>query len=272
MTEVCDSVSPILCDVALKSNAVTHYGFLHSPSHMDGRELLQRLLERSGENPNSLAVKLKRAPLQSQLHRFLAGLAKEPRRSTLQPVAEFYDVPLDAFYEAAQASAVARRLRLDDVDLRSPPQLRDEPSGETPECVIHQYDVAGSMGTGLLLRDQPGIIRSLNVSREWVEKNVPYYTAVENLAIVTGFGDSMLGMFNPGDPLLVDRGITKADVDGVYFFRVGDEGFIKRLQRIPGQGIVVISENPKYRDWTITPDMDFQVMAKVLIAWDGQKL
>jgi phage repressor protein C with HTH and peptisase S24 domain len=82
----------------------------------------------------------------------------------------------------------------------------------------------------------------------------------------------MVGLFNPGDPLIVDRGITRADVDGVYFFRVGDEGFIKRLQRIPGEGLIVISENPKYRDWTIKPDMDFQVMAKVLKSWNGQAL
>lgn len=137
---------------------------------------------------------------------------------------------------------------------------------------INHYATGGSMGTGLVLKDQPGIIQSMKVSREWVDKNVPYFTRLENLAIVTGFGDSMLGMFNPGDPLLVDRGITKADVDGVYFFRVGDEGFIKRLQRIPGEGIVVISENSKYRDWTIKPDMDFEVMAKVLRAWNGQHL
>jgi len=138
--------------------------------------------------------------------------------------------------------------------------------------VIKQYETGGAMGNGLVLRDQPGVIRGWNVTREWVEKNVPYYTTLDNLSIVTGFGDSMLGMFNPGDPLLVDRGITKADVDGVYFFRVGEEGFIKRLQRIPGEGVVVISENPKYRDWTIKPDMDFQVMAKVLRAWNGQNL
>lgn len=141
-----------------------------------------------------------------------------------------------------------------------------------PECQILQYSTGGSMGAGLLLKDQPGVIRAWNVSREWVEKNVPYYTKLENLAIVTGFGDSMLGMFNPGDPLLVDRGITRADVDGVYFFRVGEEGYIKRLQRIPGEGILVISENQKYRDWTIKPGMDFEVMGKVLKAWNGQAL
>lgn len=126
--------------------------------------------------------------------------------------------------------------------------------------------------TGLVLQEQPGIIRSFNVSREWVEKNLPYYTSIENLAIVTGFGDSMLGMFNPGDPLIVDRGITRADVDGVYFFCIASEGFIKRLQRIPGEGMRVISENPKYRDWTITPEMDFRVLGKVLRAWNGQNL
>lgn len=140
------------------------------------------------------------------------------------------------------------------------------------EVTILQYGTGGAMGNGLVLKDQPGVIRGWSVSREWVEKNVPYYTSLENLAVVTGFGDSMLGMFNPGDPLLVDRGINKADVDGVYFFRVGDEGFIKRLQRIPGEGILVISENQKYRDWTIKPGMDFEVMAKVLKAWNGQSL
>jgi DNA-binding XRE family transcriptional regulator len=143
---------------------------------------------------------------------------------------------------------------------------------EGKDVTILQFATGGAMGAGLLLKDQPGVIRAWNVTREWVEKNVPYYTSLENLAIVTGFGDSMLGMFNPGDPLLVDRGINRADVDGVYFFRVGDEGFIKRLQRIPGEGIVVISENPKYRDWTIKPGMDFEVMAKVLKSWNGQAL
>lgn len=146
------------------------------------------------------------------------------------------------------------------------------PTADPTHVTIAQFDTGGAMGTGLMLRDQPGVIREWKVTRDWVEKNVPYYTSLENLSIVTGFGDSMLGLFSPGDPLLVDRGITKADVDGVYFFRVGDEGFIKRLQRIPGEGVVVISENSKYRDWTIKPDMDFQVMAKVLRAWNGQNL
>lgn len=140
------------------------------------------------------------------------------------------------------------------------------------EVSIPQYDTGGAMGTGLLLRDQPGLIRSWNVSRDWIEKNLPYYTSPDNLAVVTGFGDSMVGLFNPGDPMIVDIGITSVETDGVYFFRVGEEGFVKRLQRIPGEGLLVISENRKYRDWLIKPEMDFQVFAQVLKAWNGHPL
>lgn len=140
------------------------------------------------------------------------------------------------------------------------------------DVTINQYNVGGSMGNGrLLLEDQPGLIKSWNVDRQWVQMNVKHHTGLGNLCIVTGFGDSMIGMYNPGDPLLVDKGITTCDFDGVYFFRVGIEGYIKRLQRIPGEGILVISENPKYRDWTIKPEMDFQVLAKVVKVWESKQ-
>jgi hypothetical protein len=142
---------------------------------------------------------------------------------------------------------------------------------DTKDIGFH-IDVYGAMGNGVILRNQPGEIRQISVSSDWLSQNVPYHTGTENLAIVTGFGDSMVGMFNSGDPLLVDRGVKTVEYDGVYFFRVGDEGFIKRLQRIPQQGILVISKNPEYRDWMITKDMDFEVFAKVLLAWNGTKL
>lgn len=135
--------------------------------------------------------------------------------------------------------------------------------------LIRKYDTGGSMGNGLILENQPGIIESWRVSQEWLDKNVLKHTGATNLVVVTGFGDSMKGMFNPGDPILVDIGVNEIDHDGVYFFRVEDKGFIKRLQRIPGEGIIVISENPAYRDWTIKPEMDVSVIGKVLKVWES---
>lgn len=127
------------------------------------------------------------------------------------------------------------------------------------------------MGGGLILRDQPGLIHSWSVNSEWMQKNVRNASATKNLCIVTGFGDSMRPLYNPGDPLLVDRGVNSVEFETVYFFRVGDEGFIKRLQRIPGQGIRVISDNKIYEAWTITKDMDFEVFGRVLKIWRGEE-
>lgn len=138
------------------------------------------------------------------------------------------------------------------------------------ELVIPQFQTRGAMGTGLLLRDQPGIIRGWTVNQEWISKNIKAHSGAANLCIVTGFGDSMKGMFNSGDPLVIDRGINAVEFDAVYFFRVADEGFIKRLQRIPGEGLRVLSENKKYESWTIKPDMDFEVFGRVLKAWQGE--
>lgn len=148
---------------------------------------------------------------------------------------------------------------------------KNEVSQETTDLVvIPQFDTGGSMGDGLVLRDQPGVIKGWSVNHEWINKNIKNHSGAKNLCIVTGFGDSMKGMFNSGDPLVVDMGIKSVDYDAVYFFRVGDEGFIKRLQRIPGQGIVAISENKSYRDWVIESHMDFEVFGRVLKAWNGE--
>jgi hypothetical protein len=156
----------------------------------------------------------------------------------------------------------------DTVVLGEPPH--GGPSSSTPELVIRQYDTGGSMGRGLILRDQPGVINSWHVSQEWIQKNVHNVTSPKHLAIVTGFGDSMKPMYNPGDPLLVDTGVKSVEFDGVYFFRIGDEGFIKRLQRIPGQGLIAISENKAYRDFTIDKTtMEFEVFARVVKVWRG---
>lgn len=148
---------------------------------------------------------------------------------------------------------------------------------QTTDVVIGQFETGGAMGHGLVLQEQPGIIKEWRVSDEWLKLNVPHFTAKKNLAIVTGFGPSMKGMFNPGDPLLVDTGVKVIDHEGVYFFRVGDEGFIKMVQRVPefaGPGYVlrIISKNPDYPPYDISPsNPHFEVLAKVLTVWRSEQ-
>jgi len=87
----------------------------------------------------------------------------------------------------------------------------------------------------------------------------------------------MKPMFNPGDPLLVDKGVRTVDHEGVYFFRVGEEGFIKMIQRVPafdGAGFVlrIISKNPDYPPYDISPtNPHFEVLGKVLTVWRSEQ-
>lgn len=144
------------------------------------------------------------------------------------------------------------------------------PRVEDDRLSIPRFDTGGSMGGGVELRDQPGMIESLRVNPEWLQKNLKSYTSPANLCVVTGFGDSMEPMFHPGDPLIVDLGVTVVEFDAVYFFRVENEGFIKRLQRIPTENGMILrakSENKEYDAWDIKPGMDFEVFGRVLKVW-----
>lgn len=154
------------------------------------------------------------------------------------------------------------------------------PSEDENEVTFAQFDVSGGMDTNgklVLEAEPPGIIKSWRVDREWLRLNVPVYTSLQNLCIVTGFGPSMKPMFNPGDPLLMDRGVTKVDHEGVYFFRVGDEGFIKIIQRVPefdGPGIKlrIISKNPDFAPYEISAKHPhFQVIGKILTVWKSEQ-
>ncbi len=145
---------------------------------------------------------------------------------------------------------------------------------ESQGVKIPQFDTGGSMGRGVLLRDQPGVIKSWTVSDSWLQQNVHRMTSAGNLCIVTGFGPSMQPLFNPGDPLLVDRGIKRVDVDAVYFFRIGEEGFIKQVQRLYNGIDLVLrakSYNPMYDPFDIPQTADFEVFGRVLKVWEGKE-
>lgn len=162
------------------------------------------------------------------------------------------------------------------VQVASAPHEAQVDDGGTPDLVIVQYDAGGAMGHGLELEEAPpGLIKSWRVDHEWLRLNVRHYTSVRNLCIVTGFGPSMKPKYNPGDPLLCDRGVTVVETDGVYFFRVGNHGFIKQLQRIPTEGGVILrakSFNKDYDPFDITKKMDFEVFGKILTAWCSEQL
>lgn len=147
-------------------------------------------------------------------------------------------------------------------------------SQDSSFITIPQLDVAGSMGTGRVPPDHIEVIRDITVHLDWLKTQGLSYSKLENLAIIDGDGDSMEGTFRNGDALLVDRGITEIRTDAIYVFTLEGELFIKRLQRLTGGSLRMISDNPVYPAIMIEGDMlaKVHIQARVLLVWNARKL
>ena len=135
-------------------------------------------------------------------------------------------------------------------------------------------DVGASMGHGLAQPQHEEVIRTMHVNETWLRRHAATFSSTNNLALVTGFGDSMEPTFKDGDSLLVDRGVNDIKLDAVYVLALHDELFIKRLQRRPGGEVVMISDNKSYEPYTIkNGERDkFQVLGRVVMAWNSRRI
>lgn len=161
------------------------------------------------------------------------------------------------------------------------PALRSVIKGNFPskrsqktDIQIPQYDVRASMGDGQVLpSDYIETVRHITVASEFLPEQGVSFTSAKNLAVITGFGESMNKTFSSGDPLIIDRGVRSVVTDGVYLFTMSDTLFVKRLQKLPS-GIRVISDNDSYPPYDLTSEEAAQIFihARVLLAWRSQKL
>ncbi len=140
---------------------------------------------------------------------------------------------------------------------------------------IPHLDVAASMGSGNVPPEsQIEVIKDITVHLDWLKTQGLAFSRIENLAIITGDGDSMDGTFRDGDSLLVDRGITEIRTDAVYVFTLDGDLYIKRLQRMTGGALRMISDNPVYPAIVIEGAnlAKVHIQARVLLVWNARKL
>lgn len=74
---------------------------------MDGKDLLKALMKEANLNPNALADILKNRSLQSQITRYVDGSTRNPRWDTLKPVADYFEVRVEAFFDPDVAAEIA---------------------------------------------------------------------------------------------------------------------------------------------------------------------
>lgn len=141
----------------------------------------------------------------------------------------------------------------------------DRPLSNEAFVALEKLDLKASCGTGSPVALPDAGIELLSVGRSWFETQFPRYLP-ENIKIVTAEGDSMSPMIEDGDLVFLDVREASCDRDGVYFLMMDDLFFIKRVQRTFGGRLILISENPKYRDIEISPDsqVTFKVFGRVI--------
>lgn len=134
---------------------------------------------------------------------------------------------------------------------------------------VPRYDIQAAAGHGQLVGDEQPIF-AMAFRRYWIENYVTH--DIKNLSVISVKGDSMEGVLNDGDTILINHGQTTPR-DGLYVLRLNENLLVKRLQLIPGGIVNVISANEAYPTFEIdlkNPTDDVAIIGRV--EWFGRSI
>lgn len=138
-----------------------------------------------------------------------------------------------------------------------------------PEGYI-RYDVlniTAKLGDGCINPENIEIVDTVTVAEAWARQNLG--ACYKRVQVISTKGDSMSETINDGDVLFVDSGIRYFDGDGIYVLHMPEGLRAKRLQRTVTGGMIVISDNPNYRDEHVSAEEaeNIVICGKVKGAW-----
>ncbi|ELY2591402.1 helix-turn-helix transcriptional regulator [Cronobacter sakazakii] len=192
----------------------------------------------------------------SRLERGMQGYSD----TLIQKIAEALGVPVAELFSSNEAS--------DTVDTYSVGSIIKK--GRNDVYRIDVLDVSASAGDGAASKDVVEVIRSIEYVPD--QARVIFGNRPESsVKLINVRGDSMEGTIEPGDLIFVDVGVSVFDGDGIYVFNFNGDMFVKRLQKVKSQ-LIVISDNPRYREWTISEEEMhmFHVAGRVMLSQSQQ--
>lgn len=156
------------------------------------------------------------------------------------------------------------------------PATTDEETEKTASdadiFTIPHIAASGSMGPGIALADQDEVIERMTLKGDWLRKNAAG-CQIDDLAIISGKGNSMFPTFSDGDLLLVDTGSRRVDVDGVYVLSAHGRLFIKTVRQRMDGSYEISSDNPSVKTVDVlNGEHEVVVHGRVVWAWNGKKL
>ena len=136
---------------------------------------------------------------------------------------------------------------------------------QNPNTVrIDILDVEASAGNGAYLSPTEQGLLSQEFDLTFFRQQFGRADA-KHLKLITVKGDSMAPTLESGDLLYVDISENYFAADGLYVFTFDGQTFIKRLQKV-GKKMLVISDNPTYKEWTFTQDDDVFIHGRVIFS------
>ena len=131
---------------------------------------------------------------------------------------------------------------------------------------IPRYDVYAAAGHGYPAEDDKPLF-CMAFRRYWIENYVT--RQLDKLSVIAVKGDSMEGVLNHGDNILVNHAETTPR-DGLYVIRIDNHLFVKQIQKLPGK-LLVKSANPVYEPFEIDLTDDNQNVAIIgRVEWYGR--
>lgn len=134
---------------------------------------------------------------------------------------------------------------------------------------IPRYNLKAAAGHGASVAGEAPMF-SMSFRRYWVEN----YLRVDpkDLSVLSVKGDSMEGVLNNKDVILVNHADT-APTSGLYVLRLDGDLIVKRVQKLPGPKLKILSANEVYEPFVIdmnSPEVDFAVIGRVV--WFGRQI
>jgi len=135
-------------------------------------------------------------------------------------------------------------------------------------CYIPLYDVDGR-AEQVLPNDNEQPIDGLAFKRSWFRTEIGL--SPENCRLIQVIGDSMEPTLHKRDMVMIDCSPTEVIEDGIYCLKLNSDLLIKRIQRLMGHKLKVISDNSAYEAFTIDDfnTKDHAIIGRVI--WAGKR-
>lgn len=136
-----------------------------------------------------------------------------------------------------------------------------KPAHETIQIPLLRH-ISASAGAGAL-NELPADVEYRGFTKEILHESFGVIGGYQDIFIIQSFGNSMFPTIPQGALLLVQKGNP---LEGqICVARIGEEMFVKRIAKLPR--IRLLSDNKEYEPITISEEMDFEVIGRVVGYW-----